>query len=92
VFESDWTACSKYANYSRPNSKHVWEHLYDHSTNIRIYVLMMNKIIFRSYENYELVGYGHDLDLANYLAPIACFTSFEKWVRIEQYLNNAQLP
>ena len=52
----------------------------------------MNKIFLRSYENYELVGYGHDLHLANYLVPIACFISFEKWAWIEKYLNNTQLP
>ena len=34
-----------------------------------------------SSKNYETSGYGHDLDIANHLALIVYFISYEEWMQ-----------
>ena len=44
VFKRDWATCSKYLNYSRLSSQHVWGNQYGHLMSMRIFTLIMNKI------------------------------------------------
>ena len=47
----------------------------------RIFTLIMNKIYLDELQNHEANDYVHDLNhLANHLAVIACFISYEMWV------------
>ena len=55
------------------NNQH--ENLYEQSINIRIFILMINKDIHTSSQNYEKSGFELDLDFTNHLVLIACFIS-----------------
>ena len=48
VLKRNWTACSKYDDYSRLSSQHNWRYLYDHFISTRTFILEINKIIHMS--------------------------------------------
>ena len=85
VFERVWTMCPKYANYSKPNSQHIWGGgtYITHWTSMRIYTLIMKKKC--SYElrksRLHKSGYGlDDLDLLTISYWSWCVSaSQEKW-------------
>ena len=72
----------KTANYSRLNSQHDREDLYDHFEQGNPY---FDNIFIR-----DLKSIRHNM--AHHLALITCFISYEKWMQREKYPNNTHVP
>ena len=79
MFDIDWTMCSEYANHSRLNSQHNWGDLYVHLMGTIIFTLIMNMIFIFAPKPMRQMATG--FGFANYLALIACFIYYEKWVQ-----------
>ena len=72
------------------NNQHDWGNLYDHLMSQKTLTLMMNKILIHTPKIVRQITTAW-FELANHLAVIVCFISYEKWVQRDKYLNNTHV-
>ena len=68
--------CSKDANRYKLNSQHDGGNPYDHLMSTRIFTWIMNEIFIRDPKIMRQIVQTQ-FGIANHLAPVACFISYE---------------